>query len=798
MSITSTNKHLSANARLLLICCLLAGLLTGCGQSGAVNNAQKAAAESRKFYQESVKEYQELLSGGKDPQRINFELGMLYFDHGEYASAAQCFKNSGLSEAKNYLAEALYKAGDFTEALNAFKQIKAPEGRACYFYGLTAEKLNLFDDALKNYRCVKDEPFKTLSLSRIEMITRENSGLTFADLPEETQDTIRSAPAAENYPNAGALILSVDEAFKVAPDNTAVMSEHYIIKILNDRGKEDFSEMVIDYDSTDEKIELEYARTIKPDGTVMPVGTRHIRDVSKYMNFPLYSNARAMIISFPEVTQGAVIEYKLKILRNELINKKDFVIPYPVQEKEPILFARFLLTVPDTASIHFQVLNAQYNYYGADLQPRAAKKAQNSEYLWEFKNIPQIIPEPNMPPAVEVSPIIVISTFNTWQQLYDWWWGLAKDKIKADEAIKTKVAQLTAGKDSLKEKIKAIYNFCAQDIRYVAVEYGQAGYEPHNASDIFSNKYGDCKDQAILLVTMLKEIGAKAYPVLIPTRGSINLREDFPSAYFNHCIAAVESDGATVFLDATASTCSFADLPEDDQQRNVLVFNDNGYKIEQTPLYAPEHNKLVQKLKIQIGHDEALLAQREVLSFGQYDQMQRGWLTFTAPEQISQSLEEKIQSFASGARLIKYDTVNVPDLNNPVQLRYSFSGQEYWTEAGALRILPQLSDIDASVAVLKERRYPVDLGLPEIRITEYEIKVPPAFKIKYLPGSITEENQWIKVAVQYAQKDEVISLRQETSTRKSIVTPQEYAGFKTFIEDLSRKVKQRVILEKTK
>src|SRR3989338_6448428 len=123
-----------------------------------------------------------------------------------------------------------------------------------------------------------------------------------------------------------------------------------------------------------------------------------------------------------------------------------------------------------------------------------------------------------MPPMTEIPPAISLSTFTDWDGIYKWWWQLASDKIEATEDIKSKVAELTKDMTALREKVRAIYNYCARNIRYVAIAYGQAGYEPHRASEIFSNKYGDCKDQVILLISMLKEAGIKAYPVLIGTR----------------------------------------------------------------------------------------------------------------------------------------------------------------------------------------------------------------------------------------------------------------------------------------
>lgn len=227
---------------------------------------------------------------------------------------------------------------------------------------------------------------------------------------------------------------------EITDQDTQVSSLHYIIKILNERGKEDFSEAQIEYDTTYEKIELEYARTIKPDGTVADVGSRHIRDVSKYLNFPLYSNVHAYIISFPEITEGAVVEYKLKVYRNKLINKNDFALDYPLQASDPIISADFSLSLPKASSINIKTINEKYNNFGAVLEPVVQKASNRVVYRWQFKAIPQIIPESNMPATVQINPTILISTFKSWKEIYQWWWGLARDKIKADEAIKIRPA----------------------------------------------------------------------------------------------------------------------------------------------------------------------------------------------------------------------------------------------------------------------------------------------------------------------------------------------------------------------
>jgi hypothetical protein len=209
---------------------------------------------------------------------------------------------------------------------------------------------------------------------------------------------IAESPGEKDYPQAGALILDCNEEIEVTQDNRQTTTLHYLIKILNQRGKESFSEAQVEYDSTFEKVELEYARAIKPDGGIIEVGSRHIRDVSKYLNFPLYSNVRVYIISFPEITDGSFIEYKLRIRRNQLINKKDFVLSYSLQESEPILDAKFKIILPKDKSLNIKTINKEYNNYGAEINPKITLENGRKVYLWEFKDIPKIIPEANMPP----------------------------------------------------------------------------------------------------------------------------------------------------------------------------------------------------------------------------------------------------------------------------------------------------------------------------------------------------------------------------------------------------------------
>lgn len=782
-------------------------LVLGC--SAELDKTVHLAKKAESFYQEAIEGYQRLIAKDKNNAALRLGLAKLYYSRGDYNNAVDTLKNAedaqplalldgkgALSgQAKKLLAICFYKLGDYTQALGIFDKLgKLDDGEYLYYYGETCAKHNLYEQALEILGRIKDKKYLTKAKERIASIQGLAAGY-LSNLEPEDRDAIILA-TEEKYPLAGAVVILADEKMKLLPDNTVTYDSHYIVKILNERGKNDFSEIVLGYDSTYEKVEIEYARTIKPNGEVVAVGEKGIRDVSRYLDFPLYSNSRARIISMPEIAEGAIVEYKIRTTRSQLINKDDFDIAYNLQETEPVISARFAISIPKNRNLRIKPLNLEYNPKNFNLSPIITETKEEKIYRWEFKDIPQIEVEPNMPPLQEINPVILASTFDSWDEIYKWWRSLSRDRITADKAITDKVYQLIQGKKTSEEKIRAIYNYCAQEIRYVGIEYGQAGYQPHPASEIFKNKYGDCKDKAILFVTMLKAAGIEAFAVLIGTRGTPAMEEDFPAVNFNHCIAAVELNNELIFLDITAEVCSFGDLPSDDQKRRVLIFRKDAYEIADTPLAAPEANRVKSKTRLTIASDEAARAQRTVETFGQFDQAHRYWLRYTPPNLIEQGLKEKIQSIVTSGDLITYRYENSDDLNLPIRLTYEFKGKNFLSRAGSARIIPRSANVDTSLVAKAQRGYPLELGNPSLNETYLEITLADDFAVKYLPESLDAKSRWLDYLVSYELKGKTLTVSQRQLVKTRQVPQEEYPDFKKFLEDLAIKLDEHIILEK--
>ena len=144
----------------------------------------------------------------------------------------------------------------------------------------------------------------------------------------------------------------------------------------------------------------------------------------------------------------------------------------------------------------------------------------------------------------------------------------------------------------------------------------------------------------------------------------------------------------------------------------------------------------------------------------------------------------------------KYAIENLNNLNKPVMLSYAFEGPEYFSQAGTLRIMPQLGGADTSLVAKDTRKYPIDLKILDLSQAVFEIGIPDNFVIKYMPAPVKEENPWFGFSAEYLKKDNAIYFSQSLTIKKAVISEEEYPEFKKLYESLAKKIKQRVVLEK--
>jgi hypothetical protein len=615
-----------------------------------------------------------------------------------------------------------------------------------------------------------------------------------AIIDDEVAQLIRNVPSAESYPDAGIINLLDEDIVEVFEDGRCRQTLHVVFKILNERGK-DSADIQIGYNSRAEIASIIYARTITAEGEILPLNDNAIKVVTPYSSYPSYSDYKELTFSMPGATVGSIIDYKVVIEEKKPEIEGKFSSGFYFQAHNPAYLCRYKVITPRDTNLKYLVLNP---FQGIQLSPNIIHDRNKKTYLWEYKNIPQIIQEKSMPPTDEVAFRILVTTMNSWQEFSNWWRKKIAGKTEPDESIKRKVAELTEALSTSKEKIEAIFDYVKREIRYVSIDLGKSGYEPDNAKKVFENKYGDCKDKSTLLISMLKVAGIPAYYVLIPTSSVGNLIKDFPYPFqFNHCITAIEKEGRYNFFDPVAENYRFNYLPSSDQNRDVLIFNNKKIVFVRTPLARPEENAYYSQSQIKIELDGSLECEVKNLSFGGEEASLRSFFIKNSPTKIKDSLEERVDKISSGAKLLTYTHSDPLNFKERFGVTIKYNAKDYCRKAGDILIF-DVPEIQKSCPATgkKDLKYPIELWNTSYNKDEVEFNVPEGYKVYHLPEPMEIKNQYFDFRSSYRQEGERIFYQGELIRKAIRITPEESTSYQKCCFEIEKSFNRSVLFKK--
>lgn len=600
---------------------------------------------------------------------------------------------------------------------------------------------------------------------------------------------IANTPTQKDYPDASAIIILDSGERIVRPDGSSSLIYHKVIKILNEKGREIYGEVYIPYSLLGERVKILKARTIKPDGT--EVEATAIHDISLAEGYHLYSDAMAKVISMPALENNAIIEYAYTIDdlgRGPL--GRHFQDEFLFQDFDPIMISRYTLTIPKGMEFYYKV-------YNGDLVPEVEEKGNTVTYKWEMRNIPQIIQEDYMPPLADIVPRLEITTFRDWQDVASWYYDVANPKTKPDEAIKAKVAELTKDKKRLEDKVKAIYYFVTNEIRYVGLEFGIGGLIPHQASEVFKYKYGDCKDKATLLISMFREIGVPAYYVLVRTRYRGSLPLESPGFQFDHAICAIKLNDKLYFLDGTAEDTRFGYIPSMDQGTKALLIEDGKATLVDIPVDSPEDNEKTRIIEVSLSRDGSIKGSSYVKMKGYYDTYLRNVWKAASDREIRENLEWSLRSLVPNAVLEGYELSNLRDLDSDVWEKYYFRAPGYAQVVDdSLSFFPSIMErIETSESVAKEKRnYPITHWSPYTTRDIITYILPEGAKTTHLPKDIVLDEPFGYYSMKFVVEGNILRVERVFQIRVTLITPDLYKRYKWFIESIVSKDRERVII----
>jgi hypothetical protein len=336
-----------------------------------------------------------------------------------------------------------------------------------------------------------------------------------------------------------------------------------------------------------------------------------------------------------------------------------------------------------------------------------------------------------------------------------WYTGLSQGRRDASPEIKQKVAELTASSPTQLAKMQALAGFMQQDIRYVAIELGIGGQQPHAARDVFTHKYGDCKDKATLLSSMLKEVGIDSYYVIIHTRrGGVNTATPPHLGSFNHMILAIKLPegmndpsliatlddpkyGKLLIFDPTDELTPFGQLRGALQANYGLLVTPDGGQLTRLPQLPDTSNGITRTASLKLDASGALQGDVHETRVGDQATYQRMMLRdATKDTDKIKPIETLMAHSLSHFEISKATAVNLKQNSAPFGYNWSFVSLDYAKIAGGLMLVrPRVIGTKAiGVMEAKEpRKFPVEFTGPERDTDVFEIKMPPGYEVDDLP-----------------------------------------------------------------
>ncbi len=519
--------------------------------------------------------------------------------------------------------------------------------------------------------------------------------------------SLGTLPTQDDYPGASAVVLLDEAEMDVLSGSQlplSIFERHRIVKVLSRRGFR-YANVVIPYDSksTVEKIR---ARTISPDGRITVLDPADIYDISLYPQYVWYSDQRAKIFALPNVEVGSVLEYRYTMT----IGNLTFWHSWLFQDDDPVLLSRFKLVSPAEWDVEYKV-------YGLNVEPKVQKapKGFRSTYVWEARDVAPLKPEFGMPPLRECAARLAIAPagMKSWRDVGEWYGKLAGPQMEANEAIRKLANRLTRDATTDREKLRRLYEWVRDQVRYIAVEIGIGGFRPHPAAEVLRHRYGDCKDMATLLCTLAQEAGLDVRQAILSTwqngRPDTSLHSQLQ---FNHVIAVARGvDSTDVWMDPTEKGCPFGKLPWYDQGLPALVVCQDGQaELVTTPAEPPDSNRLVLRWVADLDSSGGALVRGSLSLRGAQASELREQYQLMSDEAKRVWLETSLAARCSGAELQRFSVEGLDPVRDPLRIQYTFRTSTFAAaETGRLTIFPgQFTGFDLpDLFRPRERRFPV-------------------------------------------------------------------------------------------
>jgi tetratricopeptide (TPR) repeat protein len=567
-------------------------------------------------------------------------------------------------------------------------------------------------------------------------------------------------------------------------------------------------QLVFQYNAVDEQVEIKSVRVLKPDGSVVTAGPDSVQDLSAPVarEAPMYTDARQKHVTVPGVSVGDVVEFDAVTNAKPLLPGQFWQIWY-FEASHIALDEQLDLNVPRSRTLKIKS--------SAGIEPSISIEGDRRLYHWATSNL-------KIPPPIDIfkdfkfdvikllegerppqPPRVMFSTFQSWTEVADWYAQLESDRRVATPEIRAKADEIVRGQQTDEAKARSLYYWVSQNIRYVSLSFGVGRYQPHRATEVLSNRYGDCKDKTTLLEAMLEAEGLHAHPVLANLNMDVD-REMPNPAQFDHAITSLRVGDKDTWLDTTLGVGPFGYLAPQLRGREVLVVSGTASsELRETPQDLPLTVEYRVGVDGTVDGDGNLDATVELQTRGDLEVLIRLLNDHISPEQLAKSaatvLARTNKFLYDSVRYTDFKVINASDISHPVKAQFHVSGKLMYVNPkkatptqltvaltsmpiGQWHLLSLLPKVDSKLdSSGKPKQLPVDLKGPR----SYSLELSLSFGVLLIsdpppPKEIRITQDFAEYKSSDAWKTNTFHATRSLDLRVPAIPPSdttEYAGF---------------------
>lgn len=600
----------------------------------------------------------------------------------------------------------------------------------------------------------------------------------------------------ENYgPKVDAAVL-LDEGNTVVDGTGKKLRRlRFAVKVLTDAGRSRARANVAYYIGSG-KVKSLRAWLITPSGNVKSYDKKEVADTTLGTG-SVFEDVRVRVADARlDALPGSVFGFE-----SEEEDRSVFMQEYwQFQTLDPVIVSRYTLQVPTG----WRVESIARNYTG--MEPVVT----GSTFRWELRNLKPIEIEKASPRLSSLAPHVAISyfsadgskadspEFSTWSEVAGWFTSLVEERSATDDAIRAKVAELTASAQTPLQKAEALGRY-VQGVRYASIQLGIAkggGYQPHPATEVFAKNYGDCKGKATLLKTMLREAGVPAYTVSIYAGDPRRVNPDWPSPQqFNHAIVAIavppevdspavkeiEGLGRLLFFDPTDDDTPLGILPQHEQDSYVLIEAGKLGALAKTPKAQPQTNHLHREVNAGLKADGSLEAAIVEQSLGESAARQRRAYKGLAPSDYRRHIDRWLAKRVPGVQI---DNLELDSSLPGFQRQFAIAAGGYGQRMGGGKLWvfrSSLLDREDDYELRDEQRIHPFVLNAESFSERATFRLPEGYAVDELPEPVQLESPYGRYEANWKVNGSEMHFAQALTVDSAVVPAAEYPQLRGFL-----------------